>query len=80
VINIGYNPTFGEQTLVAETHIFDFNRDIYGKPIKVNLIKFLRSEEKYANIDELATQISKDVSQAKQILAETAVEGHRLVW
>lgn len=80
VINIGYNPTFGEQTLVAETHIFDFNRDIYGKPIKVNLIKFLRSEEKYANIDELATQINRDVSQAKQILTETAVEGHRLVW
>lgn len=80
VINIGYNPTFGEQTLVAETHIFDFNRDIYGKPIKINLIKFLRNEEKYAYIDELAAQISRDVSQAKQILAETAVEGHRLVW
>ncbi|MDJ0623021.1 MAG: bifunctional riboflavin kinase/FAD synthetase [Desulfocapsaceae bacterium] len=80
VINIGYNPTFGEQTLVAETHIFDFNRDIYGKPIKVNLIKFLRSEEKYANIDELSSQISRDVNLAKQILAETAVQGHRLVW
>ncbi len=38
ILNIGYNPTFGEEQLVAETHIFDFNEDIYGKPIKVNLV------------------------------------------
>ena len=80
VINIGYNPTFGEQTLVAETHIFDFNRDIYGKPIKVNLIKFLRGEEKYANVDELSEQISKDVVKAKEVLVETAEARQRLLW
>lgn len=80
VINIGYNPTFGEQTLVAETHIFDFNRDIYGKPIKVNLIKYLRGEEKYKSVDELSRQISKDVVKAKEVLAKTAEEGQRLAW
>lgn len=80
VINIGYNPTFSEQTLVAETHIFDFNRDIYGKPIKVNLIKFLRGEEKYNSVDELSRQISIDVAQAKQVLAATAQEDMGLVW
>jgi riboflavin kinase / FMN adenylyltransferase len=48
ILNIGYNPTFGEGRLVAETHIFDFNKDIYGKPIKVNLLKFLRSERKFS--------------------------------
>jgi riboflavin kinase/FMN adenylyltransferase len=80
VINIGYNPTFGEQTLIAETHIFDFNRDIYGKPIKVNLIKFLRGEEKYASIEELSAQISKDVIKAKEVLAETAEDRQHLLW
>ncbi len=68
VLNIGVNPTFGEDRLVAETHIFDFNQDIYGKPIKVNLLRFLRSERKFSGIAELSAQIAKDVSQAKEIL------------
>jgi riboflavin kinase/FMN adenylyltransferase len=70
ILNIGYNPTFGEEQLVAETHIFDFNKDIYGKPIKVNLLQFLRSEKKFSGAKELAKQINKDVLLAKKILAE----------
>lgn len=69
VLNIGYNPTFGEEKLVAETHIFDFNQDIYGKPIKVNLLQFLRGEQKFSGVQELAAQIGRDVAQAKQVLA-----------
>jgi riboflavin kinase / FMN adenylyltransferase len=69
ILNIGYNPTFGEDQLVAETHIFDFNDDIYGQPIKVNLLKFLRSERKFSGPQELAEQIGKDVLVAKSILA-----------
>ncbi|MFH2122346.1 MAG: bifunctional riboflavin kinase/FAD synthetase [Pseudomonadota bacterium] len=69
VLNIGYNPTFGEEKLVAETHIFDFNQDIYGKPIKVNLLQFLRGEQKFSGVQELAAQIARDVVQAKQVLA-----------
>jgi len=69
VLNIGHNPTFGGQDLVAETHIFDFNLDIYGKPIKVNLLKFLRGEKKFASVDELASQIGRDVVEAKSVLA-----------
>jgi riboflavin kinase / FMN adenylyltransferase len=72
VINIGYNPTFNENKLIAETHIFDFNRDIYGKPIKVNLIQFLRDEKKFSGIKELAEQIAGDVVQAKRILDQTS--------
>lgn len=74
VLNIGHNPTFGEQDLVAETHIFDFNQDIYGKPIKVNLLQFLRSEKKFSGIEELASQIGRDVLTAKQVLAEQRKE------
>ncbi|WP_163339964.1 bifunctional riboflavin kinase/FAD synthetase [Desulfopila sp. IMCC35008] len=70
VLNIGCNPTFGEQSVVAETHIFEFNEDIYGKPIKVNLLDFLRDETRFSGIEELATQISKDVVRAKQVLSE----------
>ncbi len=74
VLNIGVNPTFGEERLVAETHIFDFDQDIYGKPIKVNLLRFLRSEQKFSGVEELAAQIGRDVSQARNILVEQQKE------
>ena len=74
VLNIGYNPTFSENRLVAETHIFDFNKDIYGKPIKLNLLKFIRDEKKYPGIGELAEQISRDVVEAKKILSASRKE------
>lgn len=70
VLNIGYNPTFGEEQLVAETHIFDFDKDIYGRPIKVNLLRFLRGEVKFNGPKELSKQISEDVLVAKKILLE----------
>lgn len=74
VLNIGHNPTFGKQDLVAETHIFDFNQDIYGKPIKVNLLKFLRGEQKFSGVAELSAQIGHDVVAAKRVLAEQQKE------
>lgn len=80
VINIGYNPTFGEEKLVAEVHIFDFNRDIYGRPIKVNLIQFLRGEEKYSSVRELSEQIARDVIKAKDVLASSAGGTRELAW
>lgn len=68
VLNIGYNPTFGEERLVAETHIFDFNKDIYGRPIRLNLLKFLRDERMFPGISELSEQIRSDVIEAKKVL------------
>ena len=74
VLNIGYNPTFGEELLVAETHIFDFNEDIYGRPIRVNLLKFLRGEVKFDGVKQLAAQIAEDVTAAKKVLQAQARE------
>jgi riboflavin kinase/FMN adenylyltransferase len=70
VLNIGYNPTFGGNRLSVETHIFDFNQEIYGKKIKINLLKFLRGEQKFSGPAELADQIKEDIRQAKKILSE----------
>jgi len=70
VLNIGVNPTFGEERLVAETHIFDFDQDIYGKPIKVNLLRSSVVKRSFSGIKELSAQIAKDVVKAKGILTE----------
>lgn len=69
VVNIGVNPTFGDQELRAEVHIFDFNRDIYGHPLKVNLIQRIRDEKRFSGPEELRAQICRDVKQARVILA-----------
>ncbi len=74
ISNIGYNPTFGDNRLVAETHIFDFNRDIYGHSIKLNLLQHLRGEVKFASVAELSAQIGKDITIARGVLAEAAKE------
>jgi len=74
VSNIGYNPTFGENKLVAETHIFDFNSDIYGHPIKINLLRYLRGEKKFNQVEELIAQIKLDIVTAKQVLRDAEGE------
>ncbi|WP_028580560.1 bifunctional riboflavin kinase/FAD synthetase [Desulfogranum japonicum] len=70
VANIGYNPTFGVNELVAETHIFDFNADVYGKPLKINLLRYLRTEMAFESAEALVHQISKDVAVAHKVLAQ----------
>jgi len=78
VLNIGKNPTFaeqdGEQPIRAETHIFDFDQEIYGHPIKVNLLRFLREERKFTGPQELAAQIGEDIRQAREVLDEAMQE------
>ena len=68
VANIGYSPTFDDHIFTIEVHILDFDRDIYGTRIRVNLVARLRDEKKFANIRELSDQIRKDIETAKEIL------------
>lgn len=66
ITNIGVNPTVtDEKRVTVETHIFDFNEDIYGKTIIVNLLRFIRPERKFESTLELKYQIEKDIEQAK---------------
>lgn len=68
--NLGYNPTFGDNELSLEAHLFDFKQDIYGKHITIRFIERLRDELRFSSPDELIAQIGKDVAAAKQVLAE----------
>ena len=59
--NIGCRPTVGQgNTRTIETHIFDFDEDIYGLDIKVTFIKKVRDEVRFASLDELKTQLETD--------------------
>ena len=52
MMNIGYNPTFGSNEKTIEVNIFDFNRDLYDKNIRIEFLKFIRDEIKFDNAEE----------------------------
>lgn len=69
IANLGCKPTVSEKAEVGlETYIFDFNRDIYGEYLEVELLHFLRAEQKFDNLDALVTQMQADIGRAKEIL------------
>ena len=47
---------------VLETHILDFDKNIYGEEIRVEFLNMLRAEQKFNSVDELKKQISQDIS------------------
>ena len=68
IANMGIRPTVGGKRPVLETHIFDFEKDIYGSRITVQFIEKIREEVKFDSIDLLKSQIKKDIEEAKKIL------------
>ncbi|EFI42276.1 MULTISPECIES: bifunctional riboflavin kinase/FAD synthetase [Peptoniphilus] len=63
--NIGKNPTIENNGLRIESHILNFNKNIYGETVDLILLKFLRPESKFLNIDELFEKIKEDVNKVK---------------
>jgi riboflavin kinase / FMN adenylyltransferase len=73
VANIGYSPTFDDHVFTIEVHIMDFDHDIYGTRIRVNMVARLRDEKKFSNIAELSAQIQKDIDTAKDLLQKNGI-------
>jgi len=72
VASVGTRPTFNGTKPQLEVHIFDFDESIYGDYIHVDFVARLRSEKKFAAIDELVAQMHLDADNARSILAELA--------
>lgn len=69
MVNVGVRPTMhNSHRLSIEVNIFDFDSDIYGMPIKLEFIKFLRLEFKLGSIEELRAQLTRDRAQSVKIL------------
>ncbi len=63
IANFGIRPTISNtNTAICETHILNFDKNIYGEIIKVEFIKMLRKEQKFNSVEELKKQISDDIS------------------
>ena len=63
---MGVKPTIGSFKKNMETHIFDFNKELYGKHIRVEFLKMTRDEVKFANKEELSAQIARDCAEARE--------------
>ncbi|HVC51777.1 MAG TPA: bifunctional riboflavin kinase/FAD synthetase [Stellaceae bacterium] len=75
VCNIGLRPTVGGHRPRLEAHLFDLDRDLYGRHLRVSLIDFIRPERKFSGLEELKAQIAADAARAREILFATRPSG-----
>ena len=66
VTNIGRRPTVDDESYITvETFIIDFNEDIYGQFVELEVYKFLRPIQKFSSLEEVQKQVNKDIEEAK---------------
>ena len=68
ITSIGTNPTVGGTEKTIETHFLNFNKDLYGKEITIEFLKYIRNEETFDSVEILKREIEKDERFAKQFL------------
>jgi riboflavin kinase/FMN adenylyltransferase len=68
IMNIGVRPTVGGKALRIEAHLFDFDGDLYGQPLRTDLVARIRGEQKFDGLDALKAQIAIDIEAAKSAL------------
>jgi riboflavin kinase/FMN adenylyltransferase len=69
--SIGVRPMFGEDNVPnIETFLFDFKGDLYGTPLSVALVDYLRPELKFDSLDALIVQMANDCDTARKILKD----------
>ena len=68
-ISIGYNPTFTDSrdAIRIEAHLLDFDRDIYGSPIRLQLTHRLRDELRFESVEALVEQLHRDVERTREL-------------
>jgi riboflavin kinase/FMN adenylyltransferase len=71
VANFGIRPMYQVNVPLLETHLFDFDGDLYGKYLSVEMIRYIRPEAKFPSLADLIAQIGADAARARAILAET---------
>lgn len=72
MMNIGIRPTFEGEKETLEVHLFDFDKDIYGKDIQVQFVNRLREEIQFSGLDELKKQLADDKKNASEVLKNSS--------
>lgn len=69
-INLGPNPTFGEQGLKVEVHLIGYSGTLYGQLLEVDFLERLRDIRPFASVDELKSQLAQDIDASRRIAAQ----------
>ena len=72
ICNAGHKPTVNGREFLFETHIFDFEKDVYEQFAEIDFLKHVRPEKKFNSFEELKDQIEKDVIEAKKFFKLTS--------
>ena len=67
IANLGYRPTFKQNKILLEVHLFNFSGNLYNKYLTVDFMKFIRKEKKFKNVDQLKRQVRADLLKAKKV-------------
>ena len=67
IANLGYRPTFKQNKILLEVHLFNFSGNLYNKYLTVDFMKFIRKEKKFKNVDQLKKQVRADLLKAKKV-------------
>ena len=70
MLNIGWRPTIKGKKKTIEAHFFDFNNDIYGRHLRVELVAIIRKEIEFNQLDDLKAQLDKDSRATKKLLGK----------
>jgi riboflavin kinase/FMN adenylyltransferase len=74
MMNIGFRPTVSGKNQTIEIHFFDFNGNLYGKNIQVEVLSFLRDEQKFDSVEALKQQLRLDKENSLKIISGTFFE------
>ena len=70
VTNIGVRPTIDDgEAISVECHLFDFEGDLYGRDVRIDIVGRLRGEQRFDGLDALKAQIDADCAAARDLLA-----------
>ena len=68
-VNIGPNPTFGEERCKTEAHLLDFEGDLYGEHLKLEFITRIRDTVMFPNAEILSRQLAEDIAQTRGVVS-----------
>lgn len=71
VTSYGTRPTFDGEDQRIETHILDFQGDIYGREIEVKLLAFIRPEQRFTSVEALVAAMKGDIAAVRALTAST---------
>ena len=74
MMNIGYRPTVSGKNKTIEINFFDFNENLYGETIQVEVLSFLREEQKFNSVEELQSQLKQDSHKARELISDRFID------